>query len=79
MICEYLQTVYTFFPAEFQVVHTVRKELGDMPKDTRELKAANFIGPTLMDLGLYAWMEKNGGLVSSSYLLLFKYRICMVL
>ena len=65
MICEYLQT----FPAVFQVVHTVRQESGDVPTDTREQQMANFIGPTLVDLGLYAWMEKHGGMVSSLYLL----------
>ena len=39
-----------------------------MPTDTRELQMAYFIGPTLVDLGLYAWMEKYGGMVSSSYI-----------
>ena len=48
----------------FQVVHTVRQESGDMPTDTRELQVSNFIGPTLVDLGLYAWMERHGGMVS---------------
>ena len=39
-----------------------------MPTDTRELQMAYFIGPTLVDLGLYAWMEKYGGMVSSLYI-----------
>ena len=49
----------------FQVVLTIKQESGDVPTETRELQVANFVGPTLVDLGLYSWMEKHGGMVST--------------
>ena len=48
----------------FQVVLMVRQESGDMPTDAMEIKVANFVSPTLVELGLYEWMEKHGGMVS---------------
>jgi hypothetical protein len=47
----------------FQVVVAIKEESQDIPTDTRELQVANFVGPTLVDLGLYEWMEKHGGMV----------------
>ena len=67
----YIYTVYDLFSphaflnvAMFQVVQTIKQESGDVPTETRELQVANFVGPTLVDLGLYSWMEKHGGIVS---------------
>lgn len=53
------------FPAMFQVVLMIRQESGNVPTDTMETQVANFVGPTLVDLGLYTWMQKHGGMVSS--------------
>ena len=48
----------------FQVVLAIKEESGDISTETREKQVANFVGPTLADLGLYEWMEKHGGMVS---------------
>lgn len=48
----------------YQVVLTMREESGDVSTETREKQVANFIGPTLVDLKLYEWMERHGGMVS---------------
>ena len=51
----------------FQVVLAIREESRDVPTENRELQVANFVGPTLVDLRLYEWMEKHGGMVSYMY------------
>ena len=47
-----------------QVVHAVREESRNTPTENREQQVANFVGPTLADLGLNEWMEGHGGMVS---------------
>ena len=48
----------------FQVVVALKEESQDIPMENRELQVANYVGPTLIDLGLYEWMEKHGGMVT---------------
>ena len=50
--------------AMIQTVVAVRNEGADIPTQTRERQVANFVGQTLVDLGLYAWMVSHGGMVS---------------
>ena len=62
-------TSINFIPtpvAMFQVVVELKEESRDIPDPTenRELQVANYVGPTLIDLGLYEWMEKHGGMVT---------------
>ena len=59
----------------FQIVLAVRQEAGDSSTTVREQQVANFAFPTLVDLGLYEWMEKHGGMVSFSIILL---RLCIL-
>jgi hypothetical protein len=59
----YVRAFPHFYVAMFQVVLAIKEESRDIPTDTRELQVANFVGPTLVDLGLYEWMEKHGGMV----------------
>ena len=53
-----------FYVAMFQVVLALKDEAREMPTENRELQVANYVGPTLVDLRLYEWMEKHGGMVS---------------
>ena len=53
--------------AMFQVVLAIREESRDVPSENRELQVANFVGPTLVDLRLYEWMEKHGGMVRAMW------------
>ena len=47
----------------FQVVIAIREESREVHSENRELQVANFVGPILVDFGLYEWMEKHGGMV----------------
>ena len=53
-----------FSAAMIQTIVAVRDEGANIPTQTREQQVANFVGPTLADLGLYAWMANHGGMVS---------------
>ena len=48
----------------FQVIVQIKEESGEVSSESKESQIANFVFPTLVDLGLYKWMEKHGGLVS---------------
>ena len=48
----------------FQAILAVREEAEDVPTETREQQVANYVGPTLTDLGFMEWMGRHGGMVS---------------
>ena len=52
------------FSAMFQVILQIKEESGEVSSESKESQIANFVFPTLVDLGLYKWMEEHGGLVS---------------
>ena len=50
--------------AMLHTIHSVREEGGDIPTQTREQQVANYVGPTLAELGLAQWMAAHGGMVT---------------
>ena len=47
-----------------QTIIALRGEGGDISTLTREQQVVNFVGHTLVELQLYAWMAIHGGMVS---------------
>ena len=47
----------------FQIVLRTREESREESTESKEEQIANYVFPTLVDLGLYKWMEKHGGMV----------------
>ena len=45
-------------------IFSVREEGGDISTQTREQQVANYVGPTLAELGLAQWMATHGGMVT---------------
>ena len=54
--------------AMFHAVLSVREEGGEISTQTREQQVANYVGPTLAELGLAEWMATHGGMVTKYYL-----------
>jgi hypothetical protein len=48
----------------YHAIVSVREEGGDIPTQTREQQVANYVGPTLTELGLAQWMVTHGGMVT---------------
>ena len=58
--------MYTYYhtAAMLHAIFSVREEGGDISTQTREQQVANYVGPTLAELGLAQWMATHGGMVT---------------
>ena len=50
-----------------QMLQAVRRHAGDSPTENTQRQVVNFVGPTLVELGLSEWVQNQGGMVSQGY------------
>ena len=53
--------------AMFHTILSLREEGAAFSTQNREQQVANFVGPTLAELGLARWMATHGGMVTNYY------------
>ena len=56
--------MYYCIAAMFHAILSVREEGREISTQTREQQVANYVGPTLAELGLTEWMATHGGMVT---------------
>lgn len=59
-----------------QMIQALRSQAGgNVPVEVREQQVANFVGPTLVELGFGAWVHNHGGMVSQRLFIYFFWSI----
>ena len=56
--------IYCSHAALSEVIVAVRREAQGSTMQIREQQSANFVGPTMTNLGISTWISSHGGMVS---------------